>query len=87
MGIQIVSLFHDTCPQCDETEDRSVGLYLHLDEKGICSECRETIDAEIDESLTLEDLLLICGHRALGLSIRQALEINRHYRHEIERPL
>ena len=43
------------------------------------------IDEEIDESLTLEDLLFICGHRALGLSIRQALEINRHYRHELER--
>ena len=45
------------------------------------------IDAEIDESLTLEDLLFICGHRALGLSIRQALEINRHYGHEVDRPL
>ncbi len=44
-------------------------------------------DEEIDESLTLEDLLFICGHRALGLSICQALEINPHYRHEIERPL
>ena len=45
------------------------------------------IDAEIDESLTLEDLLFICGHRALGLSIREALEINRHYGHEVDRPL
>ena len=54
MGIQIVSLF-PTCTQCNETEDRSVGLYLYLDEKDICSECREEpIDAEIDESLTLE---------------------------------
>ena len=86
MGIQIVSLF-PTCTQCNETEDRSVGLYLYLDEKDICSECREEpIDAEIDESLTLNDLLFICGHRALGLSIRQALEINPHYRHELERP-
>ena len=47
----------------------------------------ELIDAEIDESLTLEDLLFICGHRALGLSIREALEINRHYGHEVDRPL
>ena len=50
-------------------------------------EADEPMDEEIDESLTLEDLLFICGHRALGLSIRQALEINPHYRHEIERPL
>ena len=51
MGIQIVSLFHETetCTQCHETEDTSVGLYLRLDESGICEECREApIDAEID---------------------------------------
>ena len=51
MGIQIVSLFHDTCKECEEQEDTSVGLYLHLDEQGICSECRETLDTETDESL------------------------------------
>ena len=84
MGIQIVSLFHDTCTQCNETEDTSVGLYLHLDEKGICSECRqEPIDAEIDDSLTLEDLLLICGHRALGLTEREALEIDESYKYDL----
>ena len=85
MGIQIVSLFH-TCAQCGETEDPSVGLYLRL-EKGICEECRETPDEEKEDYLSLEDLLMICGHSALGLSIRDALEINPHYRHEIERPL
>ena len=38
-----------------------------------------TIDEEIDESLTLEDLLYICGHSALGLSIREAIEIDPDY--------
>ena len=83
MGIQIVSLFH-TCPQCNETEDPSVGLYLHLDESGICEECRETeIDAEIDDYLSLADLLLICGHRALGLTEREALEIDDSYKYDL----
>ena len=83
MGIQIVSLFH-TCPQCNETEDPSVGLYLHLDESGICEECRETeIDAEIDDYLSLVDLLLICGHRALGLTEREAIEIDDSYKYDL----
>ena len=84
MGIQIVSLFH-TCTECNETEDTSVGLYLHLDEQGICSECREhePIDAEFDDYLSLEDLLLICGHRALGLTEREALEIDDSYKYDL----
>lgn len=48
MGIQIVSLF-PTCKECHETEDPSVGLYLHLDEQGICSECRQTLMAYTTE--------------------------------------
>ena len=45
-----------------------------------------TIDEEIDESLTLEDLLYICGHVALGLSIRDAVEIDPHYLRRLESP-
>ena len=41
MGIQIVSLF-PKCPECHVTEDPSIGLYLHIDESGICETCRET---------------------------------------------
>ena len=43
-------------------------------------------DEDIHENLTLEDLLFICGHAELGLSIRDALEINPRYRRELERP-
>ena len=39
-----------------------------------CTE--EPIDAEIDESFTLEDMLYHFGHEALGLSIRDAIEID-----------
>ena len=83
MGIQIVSLFH-TCAQCNVTENPSIGLYLHL-EKGICEECREPepIDAEIDDYLSLADLLFICGHRALGLTEREALEIDESYKYDL----
>ena len=76
MGIQIVSLFPKECHEADETIDAEIHAEIDAE-----------IHAEIDESLTLEDLLFICGHRALGLSIRQALEINRHYGHEVDRPL
>ena len=47
----------------------------------------EPIDAEIDESLTLEDLLFICGHRALGLSEKEAREIDSQYGKYIDRPI
>ena len=39
-----------------------------------------TIDEGIDESLTLGDLLHICGHKALGISEREALEIDESYK-------
>lgn len=46
MSIKIVSLF-DTCTECGETEDPSIGLFLQLNEKGVCSECAPTIDLHI----------------------------------------
>ena len=38
-----------------------------------------TIDEEIDERLTLVDMLHICGHKALGFSEREAIEIDPDY--------
>ena len=46
-----------------------------------CHEADEPIDAEIDESLTLADLLFICGHKALGLTERESLEIDEGYKY------
>ena len=42
-----------------------------------------TTDAEIEDYLTLEDLLLICGHEALGLTEREALEIDDSYKYDL----
>ena len=43
-----------------------------------------TIDEGIDENVTLADLLHICGHRALGLTERDAVEIDECYRYVLE---
>ena len=48
-----------------------------------CHEADEPIDAEIDESLTLADLLFICGHKALGLTEREAIEIDENYKYDL----
>jgi hypothetical protein len=42
-----------------------------------------TIDEEIDERLTLVDMLHICGHKALGFSEREAIEIDENYKYDL----
>ena len=47
----------------------------------------ETIDPEKEDYLLIEDLLTICGHSAIGLSIEEAREIDSQYGKYIDRPL
>ena len=76
MGIQIVSLFPETETE-QETEVSVEDIETHLLSGG---------ETELDE-LPLEDMLCHFGHEALGLSKREALEIDPHYRRRLENPI
>ena len=48
---------------------------------------QQTDDAieEVQDVLDIGDMLFLCGHRALGLTVREALEIDSNYHYKLER--
>ena len=67
-----------TCYQTLEEAEKELDAYEE-------QENSNPPEGEHRDELPLQEMLYICGHRALGLSEKEALEIDPMYRYELER--